>query len=73
MWFPGGGNATYFSFLPREPHGQYEKVKRYDTGEDEPSRLEGMQRATGEEQRAFTVIVPERVKWLGQSEDDNQL
>ena len=35
-------------FLPREPHGQYEKVKRYDTGEDEPSRLEGMQRATGE-------------------------
>ena len=60
-------------FLRREPHGQYEKAKRYDTSEDEPPRLEGVQCATGEEQRAITIIAPERVEWLGQSGNGNQL
>ena len=36
-------------FLPREPHGQYEKAKRY-----EPPRSEGVQDATAEDQRAIT-------------------
>ena len=40
-------------FLPEKPHGQYEKAKRYDT-KDEPPKLEGIQYATGEEQRAIT-------------------
>lgn len=30
-------------FLSRELHELYEKAKRYDTGEDEPPRLEGVQ------------------------------
>ena len=56
-------------FLPREPHEQYEKAKRYDT-ESELHRTEGAQYATGEEQRTIT---PERMKQLGQSRNDSQL
>ena len=41
-------------FLPREPHEQYEKAKRYMTPEDEPLRLEGVQYATRGEWRAIT-------------------
>ena len=44
-------------FLPEEPHGQFEKVKRYDAGRwgsPPPPRLEGVQCATGEQQRAIT-------------------
>ena len=40
-------------FLPGEPQRQYEKVKGL-TLEDEPHRLEGIQQATEEEQRAIT-------------------
>ena len=35
-------------FLLQEPHEQSEKAKRYDT-EDETSKSEGIQYATGEE------------------------
>ena len=44
---------TISVFLPWEPHEQYEKAKDM-TPEDEPPRLEGIQYATGEEQRAIT-------------------
>ena len=40
-------------FLPREPHGQYEKTKNMIL-EDEPLRSEGIWYATGEECRAVT-------------------
>ena len=40
-------------FLPGEPQRQYEKAKGM-TLEDEPHRLEGIQYATGEEQKAIT-------------------
>ena len=40
-------------FLPGEPQRQYEKAKSM-TLEDEPHRLEGIQQATEEEQRAIT-------------------
>ena len=40
-------------FLSEEPHGHYEKTKRYDTGR-RASRLEGVQYVTREEQRAIT-------------------
>ena len=37
-------------FLPRQPYGQYEKAKKYDCRR--PPRLEGVQYAAGEEQKA---------------------
>ena len=40
-------------FLPREPHGQYEKAKDM-TSEDEPFRSKGVQYATEEKQREIT-------------------
>jgi len=40
--------------LPGEPHGQYEKAKKYTTSEDEPPRLESVQYAAGERQRIIT-------------------
>ena len=46
LWSTGEGNGNPF-------HGQYEKVKRYDTGRWAP-RLERVQYATGEEWRAIT-------------------
>ena len=39
--------------LPRKPHGQKQKGKRYDA-EDELLRSEGVQHATEEEQRTST-------------------
>ena len=44
------------------------KAKRYDSRR-EPKRLEGVQYATGKEQR----IAPKRVKRLRQSENDTKL
>ena len=41
--------ATTPVFLPRKPHKQYEKAKRYES-----SRLEDVQYATREEQRVVT-------------------
>ena len=58
-------------FLPGEPQRQYEKAKSM-TLEDEPHRLEGIQQATEEEQRAITNS-SERMKWLGWSGNDAQL
>ena len=55
-------------FLLQEPHEQYEKAKRYDTGSWAP-RLEGVPYATGEEQRAVTNssrkndVVGPKQKW----------
>ena len=40
-------------FLPREPHGQYEKAK-YMMTEDKPSQSWGVKYTTREEQRAIT-------------------
>ena len=48
-------------FLPQEPHEQYEKTKRYNTG-DEHLRSESVYCATGEEQRTITIIAPKRMK-----------
>ena len=45
---------TITVFLPQEPHEQYEKAKRDMTLEDGPPRSEGVQCATGEEERAMT-------------------
>ena len=56
-------------FLSWEPHEQYEKVKRYDTVRWAP-RLKCVQYATREEWRA---IIPERMRWLGQSGSSAQL
>ena len=42
---------TTLVFLPWEPYEQDEKAKRYDTERWIPSRLVGVQYATGEEQR----------------------
>ena len=52
---PGGrlGNPLQYSCLENQSHGQYEKLKNM-TLENEPSKSEGMQYATGEEQRAIT-------------------
>ena len=58
-------------FLPGEPQRQYEKAKGM-TLEDEPHRLEGIQQATEEEQRAITNS-SERMKWLGKSRNNTQL
>ena len=41
-------------FLPGKPHGQYENAKGYDTRRLATSRVEGVQYATGEEQRTIT-------------------
>ena len=54
MWPTAGGNDKPFQyFLPQEPHEQYEKAK-YMIPEYEPSRLESVQHATGDEWRAVT-------------------
>ena len=45
------------------------KRQKEVTPEDEPPRLDSVQYATGEEQRA---IAPARKKWLGQSRNDTQ-
>ena len=58
-------------FLPRQPYGQYEKAKKYDC--QRPPRLEGVQYAAGEEQRANTIIAPVRMKWVGRSRKDAQV
>ena len=42
------------------------------TAED-PPRLEGVQYAAGEEQRANTIIPPVRMKWVGRSRNDAQV
>ena len=42
------------------------------TLEDGPPRLEGVQYATGEE-GGLILIALERMKWLGQSENDGRL
>jgi len=55
-------------FLPGEPHGWYEKGKRY-APEDESPRSEGVQYATGEE----WINSSRRIKLLGQSRNDAQL
>ena len=46
----------------------YEKTKHYDT-RNEPPRSEGVQYATGKEQRSST----RKTKKLGQSRSDSQL
>ena len=48
MWSTGRRNEIIPVFLPGEPHGQYEKAKRYDTGRC-ALRSEGVQYAIGEE------------------------
>ena len=58
-------------FLLREPHEQYEKAKRYDTGRW-ASRSESVQYATGES-GGQSLIAPERMKQLGQGGNDTQL
>ena len=60
-------------FLLREPHEHewYEKAKHM-TLEDEPSRSEGIQYATGEEWRAITYS-SRRNEGLHQSRKDAQL
>ena len=58
-------------FLPGEPHGQYEKAKRYDTGRGAP-RSEGVQYATGKSGGQLQMA-PQRTKWLGLSGNDAQL
>ena len=57
-------------FLPRESHEQHEKAKDMKA-EVQPSRSEGVQYATVEEQKA--IIAPERMKRLGQSRSNTQL
>ena len=54
-----------------ELHEQHENSKNM-TLEDEPPRLEGVQKAKEEEQREL-LIAPERMKQLGQSGNDAQL
>ena len=46
------------------------KRQKEVTPEDEPPRLDTVQYATGEEQRA---IAPARMTWLGQSRNEVQL
>jgi len=58
-------------FLLWEPHEQYEKAKRYDTGRW-ASRSESVQYATGES-GGQSLIAPERMKQLGQGGNDTQL
>ena len=53
-----------------ELHEQHENLKNM-TLEDEPPRLEGVQKAKEEEQREL-LIAPERMKQLGQSGNDVQ-
>ena len=48
------------------------KRQKAMTLENEPPRLEGVQYATGEEQRQL-LRAPERMKWLGQSGKSSQV
>ena len=48
------------------------KRQKAMTLENKPPRLEGVQYATGEEQRQL-LRAPERMKWLGQSRKNAQL
>ena len=60
--------ANHSSMLVREPMTSM-KMQKDMTLEDKTSRMEGVQYATGEEQRAITNT-PERRKQLGQCGHD---
>ena len=57
--------------MPQETHEQYKKAKNM-TQEDELPMSEGVQYVTGEEQVQLQIAT-ERLKWLGQSENDAPL
>ena len=58
-------------FLPREPHGQYEKAERYDT-EDEPPQVRKCPVCYW--RRAVQLLIaPVRMMHLGQTKNDAQL
>ena len=61
-------------FLPEEPHGQFEKVKRYDAGRwGSPPPGWKVSNVLLGKSRGQLLIAPERIKWLGQSGNDTQL
>ena len=64
-WSTGGGNGKPLQYSScKNPHKQYEKAERYDTGRWAPPRLEGVQYTTGEEQRAIIGILKFFWMWL---------
>ena len=69
-WFTGEGNGKSLQYSCFENPMDSMKRQKEVTPEDEPPRLDSVQYATGEEQRA---IAPARMKWLGQSRNDIQL
>ena len=54
MWSPGGGGGKPLQYSCQENLMNSTKRQKGMSPEDEPSKLEGVQYATGEEQRAIT-------------------
>ena len=55
MWSTGGGNDKSLQYYCcKNARKNINETKKKKTLEDEPSRLEGIQYATGEEQREIT-------------------
>ena len=59
-------------FLPREPHEQYEKAKRYDTRRWAPPGWKVSNMLMGKSRRQL-LTAPNRMKWLGHSGNNTQL
>ena len=71
IWSTGGGNGNPLQYSCLENPMNSMKMQRDMTPEDEPPRSEGVQYATGEQGQLVTA--PERMKWLGQSRNGDQL
>ena len=61
-------------FLPGEPHGQYEKARRYDTRRwPPPTPGQKVSNMLLGKSKGQLWIAPKRMKWLGQSRNDAML
>ena len=69
-WSTGEGNGRPLQYSCLENPMNSTKRQKDIALEDEAPRLESVQYATGEEQRA---IAPARMTWLGQSRNEVQL
>ena len=72
MWSTGEGNGKPLQYSCLENPMNSMKRQKAMTLENKPPRLEGVQYATGEEQRQL-LRAPERMKWLGQSGKSSQV
>ena len=67
MWSTGEGNGKPLQYSYLENPINSMKRQKDMTPEDEHSRLEGVQYATGEEQRAITNSSRKKMKHFGQA------